>query len=37
MTQKLLKQNKIYMAKQLRNIKEKWVTLKKIIHGYNYY
>ena len=29
MTQKLLKQKKIYMNKQLRNIKEKWVTLKK--------
>ena len=37
MTQKLLKQNKIYMTKQLRNIKEKWVTFKKIIHDYNYY
>ena len=29
MTQKLLKQNKIYMTKQLGNIKEKWVTFKK--------
>ena len=37
MTQKLLKQNKIYMTEQLRNIKEKWVTFKKISDGYNQY
>ena len=30
------KKKYIYMTKQLRNIKEKWVTFKKIIHGYNY-
>ena len=31
MAQKLLKQNKIYMTKQQRNIREKWVTFKRII------
>ena len=33
----LLKQNKIYMTKQQRNIREWWVTFKRIIHGYNYW
>ena len=30
-TQKLLKQNKIYMTKQQRNIRERWVTFEIII------
>ena len=36
MAQKLLKQNKIYITKQQRNIRERQITFKIIIHGYNY-
>ena len=27
----------IYMIKQKRNIRERWVTFKRIIHDYNYW
>ena len=33
--QKLLKQNKIYMTTKQRNIRERYVTFKRIIHSYN--
>ena len=36
MAQNLLKQNKIYITKQQRNIRERQITFKIIIHGYNY-
>ena len=33
---KTKKKNKIYMTKQQRNIRERWVIFNRIIHDYNY-